>query len=121
MTSMGVVKLSGLRGFGFHGVLSEERQNGQTFIVDLAVELDLARVAATDDLAQTVDYSGLAEVVIAIVEGEPLNLIETLADRIATEVMQDERIQRTVVTVHKPEAPISVPFDDVSVTVERAR
>lgn len=121
MRSMGVVKLTGLRGFGYHGVLPEEREQGQPFLVDLSVEFDLAQAAASDDLTTTVDYSNLAKDTIEIVEGPPCHLIEALADRIAAKTMADERLQRVVVTVHKPEAPVGVPFDDVSVTVERSR
>lgn len=121
MMSMGVVKLTGLQGFGYHGVLPDEREQGQPFLVDLSVEFDLAEAAASDDLTATVDYSKLAKETIEIIEGQPYNLIETLADRIAVKTMSDERLQRVVVTVHKPEAPVGVRFDDISVTVERAR
>lgn len=121
MTTPAVIHLEGLRGFGYHGVLADERRDGQPFVVDLAVELDLSAAAASDDLADTVDYAAVAAAVIEIVEGEPCNLIESLADRIARGAMADGRIQRVVVTVHKPEAPVGVPFRDVSVTLERSR
>ncbi len=121
MTSPSVIKVEGIRGFGYHGVLPEERSDGQTFVVDLAVELDLSAAAKSDDLTDTVDYAGLAAGVLEVIEGDPCNLIETVANRIATRVMADDRIQRVVVTLHKPEAPVGVPFSDVSVTMERSR
>lgn len=121
MTSPWLIRVDGIRGFGYHGVLPQERRDGQSFIVDLVVELDLSSAARSDQLTDTVDYAALAAGVLEVVEGEPCNLIEAVADRIATRVMADARIQRVVVTLHKPEAPVGVPFGDVSVTMERSR
>lgn len=113
----GVIRLSGLRAKGFHGVLDFERRNGQEFVVDLAIDL---KMPVTDDIAETVHYGQLAGSVVAIISGQPVNLIETLAERIAAEVLADRRIRSVSVTVHKPQAPIDAQFDDVSVTISRS-
>jgi dihydroneopterin aldolase len=121
MTQLDRVTLRGLRGFGRHGVLPQERTAGQHFVVDVTVGLDTSKAAASDDLADTVDYGQLAARVLTVVEGEPVNLIETLAERIADVCMTDRRVERVEVTVHKPSAPIAVPLDDVTVTIQRSR
>lgn len=121
MTSLDTITLTGLRAFGRHGVFDFERENGQEFVVDLALGVPTKRAAKTDDVADTVHYGELAEKVVAIVGGEPVNLIETLAHRIAAAVMEDERIQFLAVTVHKPHAPIQAQFQDVAVTVHANR
>ena len=113
----GVIRLSGLSAKGFHGVLDFERRNGQEFVVDLAIDL---KMPVTDDIAETVHYGQLAGSVVAIISGQPVNLIETLAERIAAEVLTDRRIRCVSVTVHKPQAPIDAQFDDVSVTISRS-
>ena len=115
------VTLRGLSVQGHHGVFDHERRDGQTFVVDLALGLDTAPAAAGDDLEKTVHYGVLAEQVAAVVSGEPVNLIETLAQRIADTCLAHERVREVEVTVHKPDAPITVPFDDVTVTITRRR
>jgi dihydroneopterin aldolase len=115
------LELRGLRARGFHGVLPQERADGQVFVVDAALTLDTRRAAATDDLSATVDYAALALDLVAVVEGEPVNLIETLADRLAAACLTDERVSAVAVTVHKPEAPIDAAFEDVRITVHRRR
>lgn len=113
-----VIRLEGIRGFGYHGVLDFERRDGQDFIVD--VSYTLPTLVAVDDLAATISYADVAEAVHAVIVGEPVDLIETLAERIAASVL-NLGAPRTVVTVHKPHAPIQVPFTDVSFTIERSR
>ena len=115
------IELIGIRGFGFHGVFAEERDNGQEFVVDLSIYCDLRQAGRTDDLASTIHYGELATSVHRLIEGEPVDLIETLAERIANEVLTHQLAERVSVTVHKPSAPISVPFQDVSVTIMRER
>ncbi|WP_255953224.1 dihydroneopterin aldolase [Streptomyces odontomachi] len=115
------ITLHGLRARGHHGVLPREREEGQPFIVDLVMGLDVRAAAADDDLAKTVDYGTVAEQVTAIVTGEPVDLIETLAERIAQACLKHERVQEVEVRIHKPQAPITVPFDDVTVTITRSR
>jgi dihydroneopterin aldolase len=115
------ITLHGLRARGHHGVLQREREEGQPFIVDLVMGLDTRAAAADDDLAKTVDYGTVAEQVTSIVTGEPVDLIETLAERIAQACLEHERVQEVEVRIHKPDAPITVPFDDVTVTITRSR
>ena len=119
MSSRDRIALTGLRVRGSHGVLPAERRDGQDFVVDVVLHLDLAPAAASDDLAQTVHYGELAEQLAAVVAGEPVDLIETLAERLAAVCLRHERVDRVEVTVHKPAAPIPVPFADVAVTVVR--
>ncbi|WP_232531975.1 dihydropteroate synthase [Microbacterium halophytorum] len=118
----GTIELNGLAVFGRHGVFDFERENGQEFVVDVSLRLDTAPAAASDDVADTVHYGELADAVAAIVGGEPVNLIETLAARIADAVLAfDARIDAAVVAVHKPHAPIEQSFRDVAVTATRER
>ena len=114
-----LISLTGLRVRGFHGVLPEERENGQDFVVDAVLTVDTRAAAASDDLAATVDYGDLATRLAGVVSGEPVNLIETLAARLADVCCTDPRVISARVTVHKPSAPIPLAFDDVSVTVVR--
>lgn len=115
------ITLTGLTVFGYHGVFDFERRQGQEFTIDLILQVPLAAAAASDDVADTVHYGELADRVAAIVAGEPVNLIETLAQRIADAVLDDARVAAVTVTVHKPHAPIEQTFADVSVTVRRGR
>ncbi|MDU0344888.1 dihydroneopterin aldolase [Microbacterium sp. KSW2-29] len=121
MDAVDHITLTGVRAFGYHGVYPDEKRDGQEFVVDATVYLPLARAAETDDVVDTVHYGELAERIAAIVSGEPVDLLEKLAARIADEVLRDERIEAVAVTVHKPAAPIPVPFADVSVTITRGR
>lgn len=113
--------LRGLRARGWHGVLPSERAEGQTFVVDAVLALDTRAAAAADDLRRTVDYGALAGRLVAVVEGEPVRLIETLAQRLADECLAEPGVEEVEVTVHKPEAPLSLPFDDVTLTILRSR
>ena len=115
------IVLSGLRIRGHHGVYEHERRDGQDFVVDVTVWLDLATAGDSDDLADTLDYGALARRVAAIVAGPPANLIETVAVRVADEVLTDVRVAAVEVTLHKPQAPIPLEFADVAVVVHRAR
>ncbi|UUE21199.1 dihydroneopterin aldolase [Microbacterium sp. J1-1] len=115
------IVLTGLTVFGRHGVYAHEREDGQEFSIDLRLRMSLDQAAASDDVADTVHYGELAEKVAAVVGGEPVNLIETLAERIAAVALEDVRVQNVTVTVHKPHAPIPLSFADVAVTVHRSR
>lgn len=115
------VSLRGLTATGYHGVFPEERRDGQTFVVDLDLTLDTRPAAQSDDLRDTVDYGGLATQVVQIVQGPPVNLIETLAAQVAAACLTDPRVTSAAVTVHKPNAPVGVTFSDVAVTIERSR
>jgi dihydroneopterin aldolase len=116
-----VITLVGVEGIGYHGVLPEEREQGQPFVVDLEVRVDAALAAVNDDLSLTVDYSTLARDALSVIEGDPCQLIETVAERIAGRILRHEPVGSVKVTVHKPAAPIGVPFTDVSVSVVRTR
>lgn len=115
------IVLTGLRARGRHGVYDFERAQGQDFIVDVSLELDLGPAARSDDVRDTVHYGELAQRLVAIVTGEPVNLIETLAERLADVCLADRRVSAATVTVHKPQAPIPHDFADVAVTLTRGR
>lgn len=115
------IALTGLQVRGNHGVFDHEKRDGQDFLVDITVWLDLGDAAATDDLTKTLHYGELAEMAAGIVGGEPRDLIETVAAEIADEVMKDERAYAVEVTLHKPHAPIPLSFADVAVTIRRSR
>jgi dihydroneopterin aldolase len=112
------IRLRGLRAFAHHGVFDHERENGQEFIIDLDVRIPLGGL--NDDVNNTINYGTLADDVVAAVSSEPVDLIETVAERIAAVVL-GHGAHSVRVELHKPSAPISVPFDDVSVVIERTR
>lgn len=115
------IELRGLTIHGQHGVYDFERADGQDFVVDVILWIDLADAAASDDLADTYDYAVLAERAAEIIAGPPRNLIETVGSEIADFVMDDERVHAVEVVVHKPQAPIPQKFSDVAVVVRRSR
>jgi dihydroneopterin aldolase len=115
------ITVRGIRGTGHHGVFDHERAEGQVFVVDVTLTLDTDAAAQSDDLAHTVDYGLVASEVHALIEGEPVDLIETLAERIAQACLRWPSVDEVDVIVHKPQAPISVPFDDVEVRIRRSR
>lgn len=121
MKALDAIALRGIRARGRHGVLPAERELGQEFTVDVTLFLDTAPAAAADDLTRTVDYGELATRLAAVVSGEPVDLIETLAQRLAEVCLSHERVEEVEVSVHKPAAPIPLPFDDVVVTIRRRR
>ena len=113
------IRITGIRGYGYHGVLDAERSLGQAFIVDVALSVAVAEAARTDDLARTVDYGAVATAVHDRITGPPFALIEALAERIAEDCLAYQGVSAVEVTVHKPQAPVAVPFDDISITVTR--
>jgi dihydroneopterin aldolase len=113
--------VTGVEAFGHHGVLDAERREGQVFGVDLALLLDTRAAARSDDLRDTVDYGSLVAKVKKAIESDPVDLIETLAERVAGICLEDPRVVETEVTVHKPSAPIEATFDDVTLTITRGR
>jgi dihydroneopterin aldolase len=113
--------LTRLEVFAHHGVFDFERENGQVFLIDLTVWLDTSLAAAGDDLARTLHYGELAVEVVEAASSEPVDLIETLAERIAQVVLAHPVARRVRVTVHKPDAPITVPFGDVAISILRSR
>ena len=115
-----LIKLTGIWGFGYHGVFDHEAKNGQDFYVDLEITLDLSAASKSDDLAETVDYGALADLVVEEITGERVELIERLAGRIADRAKSEfPRIETIAVTVHKPKAPVSAQVADISVTITR--
>jgi dihydroneopterin aldolase len=110
----------GIEVFGHHGVLEFERRDGQVFVVDLVLLLDTGPAARSDDLRDTVDYGSLVSRVRRDVESDPVDLIETLAQRIAGTCLSDGRVRSVEVTVHKPSAPVEGVFTDVTLTISRA-
>lgn len=115
------IELRGLTIRGRHGVFDHERADGQDFVIDMTVWIDLAGAAASDELADTYDYGRLAQLAADIVAGPPRNLIEAVGGDIADRVMQDERVHAVEVVVHKPQAPIPHQFADVAVVARRSR
>jgi dihydroneopterin aldolase len=115
------IELRGLTVRGHHGVFEQERRDGQEFVVDITVWIDLDRAAASDDLTDTLDYGALAARVTDIVGGPARNLIETVAAEVADDVMGDERVHAVEVVVHKPQAPIPLALHDVAVIIRRSR
>jgi dihydroneopterin aldolase len=111
----------GIEAVGHHGVFDFERRDGQMFLVDLVLGLDTRRAAATDDLQDTVDYGTLVAAVKKAIEHDPVDLVETLAQRIADVCLTDPRVGWAEVTVHKPDAPIEATFSDVALTIHRSR
>lgn len=119
---MDTIRLTGVQAMGTHGVLDYEHQRAQPFIVDATMAIDLARAGRSDDLRDTVDYGKAARLIVSVIEGGHVDLIERLAARIANVILTElTPVQSVVITVHKPKAPITVPFADVSVTIERSR
>jgi dihydroneopterin aldolase len=115
------IELRGLTVRGRHGVFDHERANGQDFVIDIIVWIELADAAASDNLADTYDYATLAQRAADIVAGPPRNLIETVGAEIVDFVMDDERVHAVEVTVHKPQAPVPQQIADVAVVVRRSR
>ena len=118
---MDSIRINGIEVFAYHGVLADEKETGQRFLVDLELGLDLSSAGSSDDLAKTVDYGSLAQRIHDLVASERWDLIETVASHVADAVLEDARVETVVATVHKPQAPIPVTFGDVSVTVRRDR
>ena len=113
------IRLAGLTVRGTHGVYDFERRDGQDFVVDVELEIDTTAAASSDEIADTVHYGELAEGLAAVIAGEPVNLLETLAERLAAVCLADQRVSAATVTVHKPQAPIPLTFSDVAVTIRR--
>lgn len=113
------IELVGLRILGHHGVLASERAEGQDFVVDAVLDVDVRPAAATDDLTLTVNYAELAAELAAVIAGEPVDLIETLAERLAAVCLAHGEVTAVELTVHKPQAPVGLPFEDVRVRIRR--
>lgn len=121
MTPIGLdrIELRGLQVFGYHGVLDSERSEGQDFVIDAVLWLDTSPAAGTDELSLTVNYAALADRLVTIAAGPPVQLIETLAQRLAAAALAEPLAREVEITVHKPQAPVGHPFHDVAVTIRR--
>jgi len=119
--ALDAITLTGVSAFGHHGLFEHERREGQQFSADVKLLIDAQPAGRSGDLEATVDYGALAERVHRILSSDPVDLIETVAERIADACLAHPIVRQAVVTVHKPQAPISVPFDDVAVTIIRPR
>ncbi|WP_312028582.1 2-amino-4-hydroxy-6-hydroxymethyldihydropteridine diphosphokinase [Cellulosimicrobium composti] len=115
------IRLTGLSATGYHGVLDHEKAQGQIFRADVVLHLDTRAAASGDDLDRTVSYAGVAEDVVAVLAGSPADLVETVAERIAATILTHDEVVAVDVAVHKPQAPITVPFEDVEVVIRRDR
>lgn len=115
------IRIAGISATGYHGVFEHERRDGQTFVADVVLHVDTRPAAAEDRLDLTVDYGGVASDVAAVLAGEPVDLIETVAERVAAVVLENPAVSAVEVVLHKPQAPIPVPFADVTVEIHRSR
>ncbi|SFK88787.1 dihydroneopterin aldolase [Geodermatophilus ruber] len=115
------IAVRGISAHAHHGVYDWERERGQTFRVDAVLEVDTAPAAASDDLAKTVNYAELAQRLHAVLTGDPVDLLETLAQRLAEVCLADPLVDAVEITVHKPQAELGVPFDDVEVSIRRTQ
>jgi 7,8-dihydroneopterin aldolase/epimerase/oxygenase len=119
--SLDRLTISAIEGFGHHGVFEAERRDGQLFLADLALAVDTRPAASSDDLRDTVDYGSLVARVVKAIESDPVDLIETLAERIAGTCLEDDRVRSVEVTVHKPHAPVGATVGDVALTITRTQ
>lgn len=116
------ILLTGIHGFGYHGLFEHERKDGQDFFVDLALSVDLTAASQTDAIEDTVNYAEITDLVVEEITSNPVNLIEKLAGRIAERVLnQHLKVQQVSVTVHKPQAPVAEQLKDIAVVVTRSR
>jgi dihydroneopterin aldolase len=114
------ITVKGIKGFGYHGVFPEETRDGQDFFVDLELHLDLLKPSQSDNLEHTINYGTLTSLVVEEITGEPVQLIERLAGRIADRIKKlHPEIKELAVTVHKPQAPVGAQVTDISVTITR--
>ena len=114
------IEITGITAIGFHGVYAQERSAGQKFIVDVKLEVKLVKLK--DHLNKTVNYADVAKIVVHHIQGEPVNLIETVAELIADEVLKEyPLVEKIEVVVHKPQAPLGIEFSDVVVRIKRKR
>lgn len=116
------IDIKDIKAFGFHGVFADEAREGQEFLVDISMSVNLQAASASDVLADTVDYGAITDLVVAEIKGERVALIEKLAGRIADAILRTQpKVENLAVTVHKPHAPVSASVTDISVTIHRKR
>jgi len=116
------ILLTGIRAFGYHGLFDFEAEEGQNFLVDLAISIDLSKASISDSISDTVDYGAIAELVVEEIEGDRVILIERLAGKIGDRVLAlDTKISKVEITVHKPQAPVKAELSDIAVKITRTR
>ena len=116
------IVLTGIHGFGYHGLFDQERKDGQDFFVDLTLSVDLTTAAQSDAIEDTVNYAEITDLVAEEITTNPVNLIEKLAARIAERILnQHIKVKSVTVTVHKPQAPVAAQLRDIAVVVTRSR
>lgn len=116
------IVLTGIEGFGYHGLFDHERKDGQDFYVDLVLDVDLTQASVSDEIEDTVNYGEITDLVVEEITSNPVNLIEKLAARIAERVLnQHLKVISVKVTVHKPQAPVSAKLQDIAVVITRSR
>ena len=115
-----LIRITGIKGFGYHGVFEAERANGQDFYVDVELEVDLTRASVSDDVTDTINYAEVTDMVIEEITNNPVSLIEKLAGRIAERIkISFAQAACVTVTVHKPQAPVAAEVKDIAVTISR--
>ncbi len=118
---MDSIILKGLRFYAYHGVLPEEREQGQEFVVDVVLHSDLRNAARSDDLAQSVDYRHVYDRTREVMEGPPRHLLEALAESIASRLLELHRVTGVTVSVRKPGVRLPGPLDYSEVTIHRQK
>jgi len=121
MNGHDLLEIRGIEVHAHHGVFAHEREDGQVFVIDLGLRVDTRAAAGHDDLTRTVDYGELVDDVVTAVANDPVDLIETLAQRVADVCLTRDLVNEVAVTVHKPNAPIRATFSDVALTINRSR
>ena len=116
-----VIKITGIKTFGYHGVFENEKKSGQDFFIDIEYRYETSQAIAKDEIEKAIDYGAVISKVKSIVEAESKNLIETVADEIAQDLLRDLKIEWVKVTLHKPHAPVEISFKDIAVVVERSK
>ena len=113
--------IKGIGGFGYHGVFDHERKNGQNFSIDLDIELKNKKAGKSDSIDDAVDYSKVSNLAHRILVGEPVNLIERVAELIAKAILVEFPAKSVEVVVHKANAPVGLPVSDIAVRIKRSR
>ena len=114
--------IKGLEIFAHHGVMQEEKENGQKFVLDITATLDLTKAGQTDNLNDTVNYAKMIGTITAVFLSEKNDLIERAAERVADSLLKNyEKIKSVTVFIKKPEAPINADFEYVGIEITKTR
>ena len=118
---MDKIVMTGMEFYGYHGLTPQEKELGQRFVVDVELYLDLEKAGKLDDREYTADYAAVAQVIKAVVEGPPCNLIEAAAEKAAAVILEQFPVQEVLIRVKKPQAPIPLTFESMAVEIRRRR